>query len=80
MKDGKQKIWQLIEVMAKGWKIRNYGIICKHFDAGEFFFGADHKVYPCCYLFDDEVSKKWNEAYKLLGIDPNNLSFQSGNA
>jgi len=32
------------------------------------------------FLFDDEVSKKWNEAYKLLGIDPNNLSFQSGNA
>jgi|TARA_B100000953_G_C17739177_1_gene331656 hypothetical protein len=42
--------------MARGWKVRNYGIICKHLDAEEFFFGADHKVYPCCYLYDDEVS------------------------
>ena len=23
------------------------------------------------FLFDDEVSKKWNKAYSLLGIDPN---------
>ena len=32
------------------------------------------------FLFDDEVSKKWSQAYKLMGIDPNSLSFQSGNA
>ena len=32
------------------------------------------------FLFDDEVSKKWTQAYKILGVDPNNLSFQSGNA
>ena len=32
------------------------------------------------FLFDDEVSRKWSQAYKLLGIDPNSLSFQSGNA
>ena len=32
------------------------------------------------FLFDEEVSKKWNQAYKLIGIDPNNLSQFSGRA
>jgi len=32
------------------------------------------------FLFDDEVSKKWSQAYKLMGIDPNSLSFESGQA
>ena len=32
------------------------------------------------FLFDDEVSRKWSQAYKLMGIDPNSLSFQSGQA
>ena len=32
------------------------------------------------FLYDEEVSKKWNQAYKLIGIDPNNLSQFSGRA
>jgi putative transcriptional regulator len=32
------------------------------------------------FLFDDEVSTKWINAYKIMGVDPNNLSFQSGRA
>ena len=32
------------------------------------------------FLFDDEVSRKWSQAYKLMGIDPNSLSFKSGQA
>ena len=32
------------------------------------------------FLFDDEVSRKWLQAYKIMGIDPNSLSFQSGRA
>ena len=32
------------------------------------------------FLFDDEVSNKWTQAYKIIGVDPNNLSFTSGNA
>ena len=32
------------------------------------------------FLFDDEVSRKWSQAYKLIGIDPNSLSLQSGKA
>ena len=32
------------------------------------------------FLFDDEVSRKWTQAYKIMGVDPNNLSFQSGRA
>ena len=32
------------------------------------------------FLFDDEVSRKWSQAYTLIGIDPNSLSFESGNA
>ena len=32
------------------------------------------------FLFDEEVSKKWTEAYKIIGVDPNKLSFQSGRA
>ena len=32
------------------------------------------------FLFDDEVSRKWSQAYKLIGIDPNILSSESGQA
>ena len=32
------------------------------------------------FLFDNEVSNKWSEAYKIIGIDPNKLSFNSGTA
>ena len=32
------------------------------------------------FLFDDAISNKWNRAYKLLGIDPKQLSIFSGNA
>ena len=32
------------------------------------------------FLFDEEVSNKWNDAYKILGIDPNSLSSFSGRA
>ena len=32
------------------------------------------------FLFDEEVSRKWKEAYKIIGIDPNNLSLKSGRA
>ena len=32
------------------------------------------------FLFDDKVSEKWDQAYKLIGVDPSKLSFFSGNA
>ena len=32
------------------------------------------------FLFDEALSKKWGEAYKLLGINPLNLSSDSGRA
>ncbi len=32
------------------------------------------------FLFDDNVANKWIEAYNILGIDPTNLSSQSGRA
>ena len=32
------------------------------------------------FLFDDALSKKWSEAYNLLGINPLNLSSDSGRA
>ena len=32
------------------------------------------------FLFDDEVSHKWTDAYKLIGIDPSKLSCHSGRA
>ena len=32
------------------------------------------------FLFDEEVSNKWSQAYNILGIDPNKLSNQSGRA
>ncbi len=34
----------------------------------------------CNFIFDDNVSNKWNEAYQLIGIDPNSLSSSSGTA
>jgi putative transcriptional regulator len=32
------------------------------------------------FIFDEQVSRKWAEAYKIMGVNPNNLSFKSGNA
>ena len=32
------------------------------------------------FLFDSEVSQKWNQAYKIIGINPLNLSSISGRA
>ena len=32
------------------------------------------------FLFDEEVSKKWTEAYKIMGVDPGNRSFKTGRA
>jgi len=32
------------------------------------------------FIFDEHVSNKWNEAYKLLGINPLSLSYFSGKA
>ena len=32
------------------------------------------------FLFDDEVSEKWTQAYKLIGVNPSNLSHKSGKA
>ena len=32
------------------------------------------------FLFDNEVSRKWTNAYKIMGVDPSNLSSQSGRA
>ena len=32
------------------------------------------------FLFNQEVSRIWHNAYKLIGIDPNNLSIFSGKA
>ena len=32
------------------------------------------------FLFDEEIASKWSDAYKIIGIDPNNLSYRSGRA
>ena len=31
------------------------------------------------FIFDESVNNKWKDAYKLLGVDPNKLSYNSGN-
>ncbi len=31
------------------------------------------------FIFDESVSNKWKDAYELLGVDTNKLSFNSGN-
>ena len=32
------------------------------------------------FIFDEQVSNKWNAAYKIMGFDPAFLSQFSGNA
>ena len=59
--------------MPKGTKIRGYGIICKHLDAGEYFFGADHKVYPCCFLYDEAINPQKIYPPWKYGSDFNDL-------
>ena len=65
--------------MPSGYKVRQYGIVCKHLDAEEFYFGANHKVYPCCYLYDEEIeiNMKRNEVLpstQRYGDDYNDLT------
>jgi len=31
------------------------------------------------FIFDESVGNKWKDAYNLLGVDPNKLSYLSGN-
>ena len=31
------------------------------------------------FIFDESVTNKWKDAYGMLGIDPNKLSYSSGN-
>ena len=54
--------------------IRVHNIECKHLDNDELFFGADHRVYPCCYLYDEEVKENGlQHIYDEYGKDFNNL-------
>ena len=55
--------------------IRVHNIQCKHLDNDELFFGADHRVYPCCFLYDEEVSSDVGiqHIYDKYGKDFNNL-------
>lgn len=32
------------------------------------------------FLFDDEISQKWSQAFKIIGVDPANLSSNAGRA
>jgi putative transcriptional regulator len=32
------------------------------------------------FLFDDEISQKWSQAFKIIGVDPANLSSNPGRA
>ena len=32
------------------------------------------------FIFDEQISDKWSEAYKMMGFDPTSLSQFSGNA
>ena len=32
------------------------------------------------FLFDEKVKTKWDDAYKLMGVNSSNISLFSGNA
>ena len=31
------------------------------------------------FIFEENVSNKWRDAYSLIGVDPNKISYNSGN-
>ena len=48
------------------YEIKNNGWMTLHVESG--------------FIFDEHVSKKWDEAYKLMGVNPLSLTEFSGNA
>ncbi len=54
---------------------RDHGIKCQHLDDNEFFISSNHRVYPCCYLYDSELGFDLDidKLYKEFGKDFNNL-------
>jgi len=55
--------------------IRVHNISCQHLDKDEIFLGADHRVYPCCYLYDSKIQfdEDIKRIYNHYGEDFNNL-------
>jgi inhibitor of KinA sporulation pathway (predicted exonuclease) len=57
--------------------IRPHNIVCQHLDNDELYIGADHKVYPCCYLYDSQFDKRKTKTNMYLVWDEYGTDFNS---
>ena len=51
-------------------------IVCRHKVKGEIYIGANRRLWPCCHLYDEEVSNKTDSIkhlYETVGHDFNDL-------
>lgn len=44
-------------------------IACKTFKEKHMYLGADKKIYPCCFLYDENKSKRKNFQFTVDGMD-----------
>ena len=71
------------EQLEKNIAVNNYSmddIQCRHKIKNEYFIAANRKLWPCCHLHDEFVSKKTNAMERILnfnGRDFNNLEKRS---
>ena len=50
---------------------KNLNIKCKLIHEGEIYLGANHQIWPCCYLYDNNWYKRDDMVEKFSKYDPN---------
>lgn len=68
--------YEVIEHKAYTLNYENPNILCRHKTDNEIYIGVDGRVWPCCHLYDEIVSKEAEQIRRVLmkmGKDFNNL-------
>lgn len=71
--------FKIIRVFPREYKYEPSSIVCKHIDRREVFISADGRVWPCCFIRDEDF-KHTDEAQRLYenyGSDFNNTYVRS---
>lgn len=71
--------FKIIEIVPKEYTYNPESIVCKHLDRKEVFISADGRIWPCCFIRDEDF-KHTKEAQSLFdnyGVDFNNTYTRS---